>query len=68
MAVDALEYDEVAKPVWQQFEVEKGELIRASKEEGEVPSSPSSRAQRVLTRVNCLFPSKAGYVGYTFYS
>ena len=32
--------------------------MRASKEEGEVPSPPSSRAQRVLTRVNSLFPSK----------
>ena len=66
MAVGALEYDEVAKPAWQQFEVEKGELMRANKEEGEVPSAPSSRAQRVLTRVNCLFPSKAGHASYKF--
>ena len=51
MAVDALEYDEVAKAAWQQFEVEKGELMRANKEEGEVPFPPFSRAQRVRTRV-----------------
>ena len=66
MAVDALEYDEVAKPVWQQLEVEKGELIRASKEGGEVPSPPSSRAQRVLARVNCLFHSKGGHAASKF--
>ena len=66
MAFDALEYDEVAKPARQQFEVEKGELMRASKDEGKVPFPPSSRAQRVLTRVNCLFPSKAGHAGYKF--
>ena len=33
--------------------------MRASKEEGQVP--PSSRAQRILTRVNPLFLSKAGH-------
>ena len=51
MAVDALEYDEVAKAAWQQLEIEKGELMPASKEEGEVPSPPFSRAQRFRTRV-----------------
>ena len=66
MAFDALEYDEVAKPAWQQFEVKKGEFMRASKEEGEVPSPSSSRARRVLARVNCLFPSKAGHAAYKF--